>query len=161
MSLWFSIRYLVLAKKVMVEAEKGDLDKQEAAMHRIGRELSHLRRADHSAARIRLQRERFEFQKTQASEAQEAREAKSKPAKPRGHPGLSTPEKVHRVRQALFGEDIAPSPSYMETETYKKEQEEKKRQAATSPVKAPQSNSDAPEVQSPSPSEPQIPKPEP
>jgi len=29
MSFWFSIRYLVLAKKVMAEAENGDLDKQE------------------------------------------------------------------------------------------------------------------------------------
>ena len=107
MSLWFSIRYLVLAKKVMAMAEKGDLDKQEAAMHRIGRELAHLRRADHSAARIRLQRERFEFQKTQANESKASQEAKSKPAKPRGHPGLSTPEKIHRVRQMLFGENVA------------------------------------------------------
>ena len=163
MALWYTARYLVLAKKVIATAEEGDLDKQEAAMHRIGRVLAYLRRSDHSAARIRLQRDRFEFQRTQAEEAKEAREAKSKPAKPRGNPGLSTPEKIHRVRQMLFGDDIDPSPDYMKTETYKKEQEEaeKKRQAATSPVKAAQSNSDAPQAQNPSPSEPGNLNPEP
>jgi hypothetical protein len=91
----------------MAAAEKQDLDKQEAAMHRIGRELANLRRSDHSAARIRLQRERFEFQKTQAAETKEAREAKSKPAKPRGRPGLSTPEKTEKVRRLLFGDEVA------------------------------------------------------
>ena len=145
MGLWYAARYLVLAKKVMVTAEKHDLDRQEAAMHRIGRQLAHLRRADHSAARIRLQRDRLEFQKSQAEEAREARETMSKPAKPKGHPGLSTPEKIHRVCQALFGENVAPSEEFMKTETYKKEKAEReKRQAATSPVKAAQSNSDAP-----------------
>lgn len=68
MALWYAARYLVLAKKVMVNAEKGDLDKQETAMHRIGRELAHLRRVDHSAARIRLDRARLEFQLIQTEE---------------------------------------------------------------------------------------------
>ena len=69
---------------------------------------------------------------------------------------------MHRVCQLLFGEEVAPSPEYMKTETYKREKEEReKRQAATSPVKAPQSKSDAPKVQTPPPSEPQILKPDP
>ncbi|MGB8355951.1 MAG: ankyrin repeat domain-containing protein [Chthoniobacteraceae bacterium] len=152
MALWYAARYLILAKKVMVNAEKGDLDKQEAAMHRIGRELANLRRADHSAARIRLERERFEFQSILAYEAQEKASSesnpKAKPAKPRGHPGLSTRDKIEKVRYMLFGDKIvAPSSKSVYREERIRKETEEKRQAAASPVKPAQSNSDAPKVQ--------------
>jgi len=71
MALWFSVRYMVMAKSLITSVQNKDLEKQEPAMRRILRDLSALRRSEHSAGRLRLEHKRLEFQKTQGTDAKE------------------------------------------------------------------------------------------
>ena len=71
MALWFSVRYMVMARNLIASVQNADLEKQEPAMRRILRDLCAIRRSEHSAGRLRLEHKHLEFQKTQGVDAQE------------------------------------------------------------------------------------------
>ena len=112
MALWFSVRYMVMAKNLIASVQNKDLEKQEPAMRRILRDLSALRRSEHSAGRLRLEHKRLEFQKTQGTDAKEKafweRARSPEVEKEINKPGLlDTQEGAKKVSVMLFGSGSA------------------------------------------------------
>jgi hypothetical protein len=60
---WFSARYIVVAEATLAAMEDRPLEEQETPMRRICRDLSNLRRGDHSAARLQIERDRVELER--------------------------------------------------------------------------------------------------
>ena len=112
MALWFSVRYMVMARNLIASVQNADLEKQESAMRRILRDLSALRRSQHSAGRLRLEHKRLEFQKTQGTDAREKafwkRARSPEVEKEINKPGpLDTREGAREVSVMLFGSGSA------------------------------------------------------
>ena len=147
MALWFSVRYMVMARNLIASVQNADLEKQESAMRRILRDLSALRRSEHSAGRLRLEHKRLEFQKTQGTDAREKafwkRARSPEVEKEINKPGpLDTREGAREVSVMLFG-----SGSAFLTE---EERENRNKARSITPETAPDSESDPrPEQSSP------------
>jgi len=108
---WVSVQFLIMAKSLIASTSEGEIAQKEAATRRIIRDLATLRRGDHSAARLRLQRERFDWDKAQTTEEQEKafwKRARSPEVlgklKPRA---MDTWEGTKEVSIRLFGEGSA------------------------------------------------------
>ncbi|MGB8356190.1 MAG: ankyrin repeat domain-containing protein, partial [Chthoniobacteraceae bacterium] len=164
MALWFSVRYMVMARSLIASVQNADLEKQESAMRRILRDLSALRRSEHSAGRLRLEHKRLEFQKTQGADAKEkafwkrARssevEEEINKSRPKSDDEKRADERMRDVSVMLFGscssflteEERAKLEEYENSQNQESEDEEPTPDSdpdlspeQSSPVQAPQS----------------------
>jgi hypothetical protein len=103
MATWVAGRYVMASRQLAGENGDGVLDWE--MLRAFSHDLVHLRRGDHSAEWLRIQRERLEMQRTEQKENLEKmyrKWAKENPEKLPQPPKLTHAEKDERIRR-IFG----------------------------------------------------------